>query len=90
MEVATDSLYLALAEKIHMIVYEVKKVEWELLRKRGCNDSFTAGACNNFFPGHVVLNTKRMIKESMDCSRKKLDALKCCVCVARHAAVTTL
>ena len=44
----------------------------------------------NSFPGLALLNTKDMIKESLDCSRKILDALKCCVCVTRLTAVTSL
>ena len=41
------------------------------------------------FPGCVVLNTKNMIKECLECSRNNFDALKCCVCVAKNTAVTT-
>ena len=41
------------------------------------NDSFTADACSNFFPASAVLNTKHMIKENLDCSKKIFDALEC-------------
>ena len=43
-----------------------------------------------FVFGRVVLNTENMIKDSLDCSRKNFDALKSCVCVARHTALTIL
>ena len=86
----TDSLYLAQAEKeLYKCIRIEKRQEWDLLRSKDCNGSFTADACSNFFPIRVVLNTKNM-KKSLDLSRKKFDSVECCVCVVRRAAVTTL
>ena len=42
------------------------------------------------FRGSVVLNAVNLIKGTMDFSRKIFDALKGCVLVARHTAVTIL
>ena len=42
------------------------------------------------FLRRVVINTEKMIKESLDCLRNNFGALKCCLCVAKHTAVTTL
>ena len=42
-------------------------------------------------PARAVVNTKKnTIKETLDCSEKIFDALKSCVCVAKHTALTTL
>ena len=46
----TDSLYLALAEKeLEYSIRPEMKTEWECLRSKDCNDSFTAEAVANFF-----------------------------------------
>ena len=42
------------------------------------------------FPEGVLLNTEDIRKDSRGCSRENFHELKCCVCVARHSAVTTL
>ena len=66
-----------------------KRLQWDLLRSKNCNDSFTADACGIFFHVRAVLNTKKnMKKENMECLGKNFDALKCRVFVARHTAVT--
>ena len=50
MEKDTNSLYLALAEKeLYECIRSEKRQEWELLRSKECNDSFTADACSKFF-----------------------------------------
>ena len=47
----TDSPYLALAEKEWYDCIRCEKMqEWELLRSKDCNDSFTADAFSIFFP----------------------------------------
>ena len=43
-----------------------------------------------FSPQRFLLNTRNLIKESLGYSRKIFDILKCCVCVARYTAVSTL
>ena len=51
----TVSLFLAQAEEnLCACIRSEKKQEWNLFCSKNCNDSFTAGACSNFFP-QVVL-----------------------------------
>ena len=51
LEMDTDSLYLALAEKeVEDCVLPEKRDEWDLMRANDCNDEFRADALNNFFP----------------------------------------
>ena len=42
-----------------------------------------------FFHASFLLNTKNLIEESLDCSRKNFDVRKC-ACSARLTAVMTL
>ena len=88
----TVSLQLALAEKkLNFSKQNEKREEWELLLSKDCNESFTEDACSIFFPGRVVLDTKKdMIKGRLDCSRNTFVALICCVRTSRHAAVAIL
>ena len=55
MEMDTDSLYLALAEKelVDCIRLEMR-AEWQKLRSKDCVDNFTADAVALFSPEHVV------------------------------------
>ena len=51
LEVDTDSLYLALSEKVlYDCIQEESKAQWGLLRTKDCKDDFTANATTNFFP----------------------------------------
>ena len=51
MEMHTDSLQIALAQKeLHQSIGSEKGQEWELLCSKETNDSFTADAWSNFFP----------------------------------------
>ena len=51
MEMDTDSLYLALAEKeLEDCVRLEMKTKWEQLRSKYCTDSFTADAAGNLSP----------------------------------------
>ena len=50
LEMETDSLYLAFAEKEpEDCIRPQMKAEWEQLWSRGCTDCFTADAVGNFF-----------------------------------------
>ena len=71
-----------------MIVYEMRKSKSGNFKY--CNDSFTEDAGSNFFPETCSAKHNDMTEKNLDCSTKNFDALKCCVCVARHTAVTTL
>ena len=51
LEMATDSRYLALAEKeLEDCIRPEMRAEWHRLRSNDCVDSFTADALANFFP----------------------------------------
>ena len=51
LEMDTDSLYLALAEKeLEDCIRPELRAEWQRLRSNDCVDSFTADAVANFFP----------------------------------------
>ena len=51
LEVDTDSLYLALAEKEpEDCIWPQMRAEWQRLRSNDCVDSFTADAAASFFP----------------------------------------
>ena len=51
LEMDTDSLYLALAEKeLEDCIRPEMRAEWQRLRSNDCVDSFTADAVANFFP----------------------------------------
>ena len=59
MKMDTDPLCLALAGKeLYDCIRSEKRQEWELLRSKDCNDSFTADACSNFFPAGAVIRQK--------------------------------
>ena len=50
LEMDTDSMYLAPAEKeLKDCIRPESKTKWERLRSEDCSDSFTAGAPINFF-----------------------------------------
>ena len=92
MEIVTVSLCLLLAEKkLYACIRSEKMQEWELLHRKDCIDSFTADSCNNFLPEtYCAKDKKNFIRECLDRSWKNFDALKSCICVARHTAVTSL
>ena len=51
LEMDTDSLYLALAEKeLEDCRRPEMRAEWQKLQSNGCVDNFTADAVANFFP----------------------------------------
>ena len=84
----TDSLYLALSgENLEDVIVPEKRVEWDQLRSKDCNDNFTANATDNFFPELAVLPTRNITRESRVSSKKSLDVQRCCVSVAKHIVV---
>ena len=76
LEMDTDSLYLALAEKeLIDCIRPERKAEWEKLRSTDCDDSFTADASGNFFPRACCAKHKKhdkrepgLFKEEFRCS----------------------
>ena len=52
LEMDTDSLYLALAEKeLEDCIRSEMRAEWQRMQSNDCVDIFTADAVANFFPG---------------------------------------
>ena len=87
----TDSLYLALAEKVleDCILPQVK-TEWERLRSIDCSNSFPADTSGTFSVGCAVTGTKYMTRESLYSSKKSSDVQRCYVYEARLGAAKML
>ena len=63
LEMDTDSLYLALAEKeLEDCIRPKIRTEWQRLRSNDCVDSFTADAVANFFPKTCCVKHKQQDK----------------------------
>ena len=89
MEMDTDSLYLAIAERhLHDCIRgeKIKSGNCCVARTVMIRSLQTLAAF--LFFECFVLNTENMTKQSLDCSRLIINALKCCVYVAKHTAVT--
>ena len=77
LEMDTDSLYLALAEKeLEDCIRPEMKAEWQRLRSNDCVDSFTADAVANFFPRTCCVKHKQhdkrepgLFKEEFRCTK---------------------
>ena len=63
LEMDTDSLYLALAEKeLEDRIRAEMRAEWQSLRSNDCVNSFTADAVANFFPRTCCAKHKQLDK----------------------------
>ena len=63
LEMDTDSLYLALAEKeLEDCTRPEMRAEWQKLRSNECVDNFTADAIANFFPRTCCVKHKKLDK----------------------------
>ena len=77
LEIDTDSLYLALAEKeLEGCKRPEMRAEWQKLRSNDCVGSFTADAVANFFPGTCCVKHKQhdkgelgLFKEEFRCTQ---------------------
>ena len=78
LEMDTDSLYLAIAEKeLEDCIRPEMKGEWKQLRSKDCTDSFTADAVGNFFPGICCdKHKKNMTSESLVFSKRSSGGRK--------------
>ena len=76
LEMDTDSLYLALAEKeLEDCIRPEMRAEWQRLRSIDCVDNFTADAVTNFFPRTCCVKHKQhdkrepgLFKEEFRCT----------------------
>ena len=74
LEMDTDSLYLALAEKeLEDCIRPAMRAEWQTLRSNDCVDSFTADAVANFFPRKFGLNHKQHDEREPGLFRKRVQ-----------------
>ena len=90
LEMDTDSLYLALAEKRREdCIRPEMKTEWQRLRSIDCVDSFTADAVAIISAEHIVQNTNNMMRESLAYLKKSSDVRICYVYVVRHTSAMT-
>ena len=90
LEMDTDSLHLALAEKeADDCMRPEMRAEWRRLRSNDCVIIFTADALASFFPEHVVYNTNNMIGQSLAPSKKSSDVRSCYVCAVRLTVAMT-
>ena len=90
MEMDTDSLYSEPTEKeLYDWIGNENMQECETLRSKDWLFCSLQTFCRNGFQPRAVLNTQNLMEESLDCPSKELDALKCCVCLAKHIFVTT-
>ena len=66
LEMDTDALYLALAEKeLENCIRPEMRAEWQKLRSNACVDSFTADAVGNFFPRTCCVKHKQHDKRAL-------------------------
>ena len=90
LEMDTDSLYLALAEKeLEDCIRPGMRAEWQRLRSNDCVDSFTADAVENFFPRTCCVKHKQHDKREPGLLKKSSDVRRCYVCAVRHTAAMT-
>ena len=90
LEMDTESLYLALAEKnLEDCMRPERKLEWQRLRSNDCVDTFTADAVANVFPRTCCVKTNNVIRESLAYLKKSSDVRRCYVYVVRHIAAMT-
>ena len=91
MEMDTDSLYPALAEKeLGDCIRPEMKAEGLRFRSNHCIDSFTADAVAYFFPEHVCVKHKHHDeRESLAFFKKNSVVRRCYIYVARHTAAIT-
>ena len=71
LEMDTDSLYLALAEKeLEDCIRPEMRAEWQRLRSNDCIDSFTADAVANLFPRMCCVKHKQHDKRAWPLHRR--------------------
>ena len=62
------------------------ETEWERLRPKDCNKSFTVAASGNFFLGMCSDKQKKTWQGSLDSSKKRSGVQGCCFYAARRFA----
>ena len=82
LEMDTDSLYLALAEKeLEGCIRPEMRAEWQRLRSNDCVDSFTADAVAKFFPRTCCVKHKQYDKRESGLFREEFRCTEIlCLC----------
>ena len=82
LEMDTDSLYLALAEKeLEDCIRPEMKAEWQRLRSNDCVDTFTADAVANVFPRTCCVKHKQRDKREPGLFKEELRCTEMlCLC----------
>ena len=90
LEMDTDSLYLALAEKeLEDCIRPEMRAEWQRLRSNDCVDSFTADAVANCFPGTCCVKHKKHDNREPGLFKEEFRCTEMLVYVVRHTAAMT-
>ena len=91
LEIDTDSLYLALAEKeLEDCVKSEMTTEWQKWRSNNCVVGFTADAVANFFPRTCcVKHTQNMTRENLAYLKNGSDGRRRYVYIVKHTAAMT-
>ena len=89
LEMDTDSLYLALAEKeLEHCIRPEMRAQWQRLRSNDFVDNFTADAVANFFSRSCCVKHKQHDKREPGLFIEESDVRRCCVYLIRHTAAT--
>ena len=82
LEMETDSLYLALAEKeLEDCIRPEMRAEWQRFRSNDCVDSFTADAAADFFPRTCCVKHRQHDKRKLGLFKEEFRCTKMlCLC----------
>ena len=85
-EMDTDSLYLALAEKkLKECIRPEMRAEWQRLRSNDCVDSFTADAVAKFSPKTCCVKLKQLVKRESALFKEDFRCTEMlCLCSKRY------
>ena len=86
LEMDTDSLDLALAEKeLEDCITPEMRAEWQSLRSNDCDDSFTADAVVNFLPRTCCIKHKQYDKRELGLFKEEFRCTEMlCLCSKRY------
>ena len=92
LEMDTDSLYFALAEKeLEDCIRPEMRAEWQKLRSNDCVDSFTTDAVANIFPRTCCVKRKEYDKREPGLFKKEVGWTEMlCLCSKFYCSLTSL
>ena len=90
LEMDTDSLYLAVAEKeLEDCIRPEMRLEWQRLQSNDCVNSFSADALANVFRRACFVKHKQHDKREPGFLKKSSDVWRCYFYIVRHTAALT-